>query len=171
MRWVSLGQLSKETGFAVRTLQLIRDREPGVLVTRDVGAKTEYSQPASVANLFKREREIAKREASVMSARAELQRRRDEAETRLAEMDVAEREAQLVGIDQVDLVVAEVVERLRAGIINMPGNYGLRLEELGIDAAKAEAVLVAIAEDLTRLLRAAADELEALPVDDATAAD
>jgi phage terminase Nu1 subunit (DNA packaging protein) len=114
------------------------------------------------------EREL--REAST-STRAELQRRREEAETKLAEMDVAEREGELVEVAHVDVVVGELCDRFRAALVNMPGNYSIRLEALGIDAAKAEAELTAIADDLTLLLRAGADELEALPDDTAAIAD
>lgn len=90
----------------------------------------------------------------------EMQRRRAEADMKMAEMDVADREGRLVSVDHVDQVVGEVCERLRAILVNVPGNYGLRLEELGVDAAAAEAVLTAIVDDLTKPLRAAADDIE-----------
>ena len=64
----------------------------------------------------------------------ELRRRREEAEMRMAEMDVAEREGRLVSSDQVDQVVGELADRLRAALVNLPANHGLRLEELGIDS-------------------------------------
>lgn len=95
----------------------------------------------------------------------ELRRRREEADMKMAEMDVAEREGRLVGVDQVDRVVGELCDRLRAALVNLPGNHGIRLEELGVDAARAEGVLTVIAEDLTRSLRASADEIEALSLD------
>lgn len=90
----------------------------------------------------------------------ERRRRREEAEMKMAEMDLAEREGRLVSIDHVDQVVGEVCERLMPIVVNMPGNYGLRLEELGVDPAKAEAILTAIADELTAALRTAADYVE-----------
>lgn len=100
----------------------------------------------------------------------EMRRRRAEAEMKLMEMDVADREGRLVSVDQVDRVVGEVCDRLRAAIVNMPGNYGLKLEELGLAADVAEATLTQIAEELTQVLRGTADDLE-MHGDDATSDD
>lgn len=116
---------------------------------------------------FKAAEAVKRAKPATPSNVEEMRRRRDEAEMKMAEMDVAEREGRLVSVDQVDKVVGEVCDRLRAAIVNMPGNYGLRLEELGIEADKAEATLTVIAEDLTQVLRGTADDLE-LHGDDAT---
>lgn len=116
---------------------------------------------------FKSAEAVKRSKPATPSNVEEMRRRRDEAEMKMAEMDVAEREGRLVSVDQVDKVVGEVCDRLRAAIVNMPGNYGLRLEELGVEAGKAEATLTAIAEDLTQVLRGTADDLE-IYGDDAT---
>jgi hypothetical protein len=44
---------------------------------------------------------------------------------------------------------------------NVPSNYGLRLEELGVPADKAEAVLESIATELTKALQSASELLDA----------
>jgi phage terminase Nu1 subunit (DNA packaging protein) len=159
MPWVTLSALSEQTGFAVRSLQYIRSQEPGVLITRERSGKTEYKQPDCATNLFRRERELAKREvkpASFEDARA----RKMEAEAREAELRVSKLLGEVIPTDMHETVVGEIADRLRAVIINIPSNYTLHLERLGIAPAQAEAVLEDLAEELTVALRGVADDVE-----------
>lgn len=119
---------------------------------------------------FKSAEAVKRAKPATTSDVEEMRRRRAEAEMKLMEMDVADREGRLVSVDQVDRVVGEVCDRLRAAIVNMPGNYGLKLEELGLAADVAEATLTQIAEELTQVLRGTADDLE-MHGDDATSDD
>jgi len=92
--------------------------------------------------------------------------RRRIAEARLIEIELAEREGLLVTTAHVEQVVSELGDRLRAALINLPANHLLDLERVGVDPARAQAVLEQIAEALTRTLRAAADDLEAVEDDE-----
>lgn len=160
MVWITLTELAEQTSFATRSLQYIRQQEPGVLVTRDRGGRTEYKQPDCAANLLKREREIAKREAKPASFE-DAKARKMEAEAQLVEMELADRQRRTIQTDVHEEVVGQVGDRLLAVLVNVPGNYSLRLEALGIDAKVAEAVLESISTDLTRALQGTADDLEA----------
>ena len=82
-RWVTLAQLADETGLVTRTLMHIRDKEPGVLVTRQKGKALEYSQPACAVNLRKREGEKAlasQRTEAVDEAKERARKMRADAE-------------------------------------------------------------------------------------------
>lgn len=86
--------------------------------------------------------------------------RRTIIESKLIEMDLAEREGRLVTVEDVDAVGAEIGDRLRAVLINLPSNYTLHLERAGVAPEKGQAVLEEIAEEMTRSLRGAAEELD-----------
>lgn len=92
---------------------------------------------------------------------ADARRRQTIAESRVVEIELAEREARIVAIEHVEEVVAEIAERIQPVLLNLPSNYTLNLEQLGIPPEKAQPVLEAIAQDLTRALRGTADDLEA----------
>lgn len=162
VRWITLAQLVAETGLSTRALQYIRQQEPGVLVARERGGKTEYRQPDCATNLRRREREAGKRAATPPVQAVDFERaraRKMTADAQLAEIEVAKAEGRLVPIEEVVRSGDEVADRLRAVLINLPANYGLRLEEAGVPAAQAESVLEAIAEELTRAIRQVADDL------------
>jgi phage terminase Nu1 subunit (DNA packaging protein) len=111
---------------------------------------------------FKSQEAVKRAKPATPSNVEEMNRRRAEADMKMAEMDVAEREGRLVSVIHVDQVVGELCDRMRATIVNIPGNFGLRLEELNVAPAQAEAVLSAIAEELTQALRGVADDVDEL---------
>ncbi len=90
----------------------------------------------------------------------EARTRKTIAEARLAEMEAAREEGRLVYVEQVDEVVEEIGQRVRAVLVNMPSTYVTELERLGVSPADGERVLWKIAEDLTRALRGVADDLD-----------
>lgn len=159
MPWVSLKELAEHTGFASRSLMYIRAQEPGVLITRQRGGRVEYKQPDCATALFRREREIAKREskpASLDDAKA----RKLEAEAREAELRVSRLLGEVIPTPMHEEAVGEIVDRLRAVLINLAGNYGVQLEACGVPPEQAEAVLESIALELTRALQGVADDLD-----------
>lgn len=162
-RWVSLAQLVAETGLATRTLQYIAQREPGVLVTRERGGQVQYKQPDCAVHLRNRERDLAKAAATRREEPADYEKaraRKMAAEAMLAEIELATARGQLVPLDVAEATAAELADRLRAVLINLPANYGLALERAGLDQIAAEAVLTGIADELTRALRGVADALD-----------
>jgi phage terminase Nu1 subunit (DNA packaging protein) len=163
MPWVSLKTLHEQTSFAVRSLQYIRTQEPGVLVTRERGGRTEYKQPDCAANLIRREARLAK-PAAHGGDHAAAKDRALLAEAQLKELELRTKLGQVLSNDVFDATVREIGDRLRAVLVNIPATYALRLEECGLAADRADAVLKAITADLTLALRASADELDAAAV-------
>lgn len=90
----------------------------------------------------------------------EARDRRTIAESKLIEMDLAEREGKLVTVEDVEAVVGEIGDRLRAVLINLPSNYILHMERAGVAPEQGQAILEEIAEELTRSLRGAAEEVD-----------
>lgn len=82
-------------------------------------------------------------------------------EARLLELEMDEAEGRVAPVTVLDAIVAEMGERLMSVVVNLPANYGLHLQRLGIEAGPAETVLEEIAADLTVALRRTADDLEA----------
>lgn len=82
------------------------------------------------------------------------------ADAQLSEIEVEKAQRVLVPADTVEQVVGELGDRLRAVIVNVPGNYGLKLEAVGVPAREAEEILTAICEELTTALRSVADSLD-----------
>lgn len=161
MTWVTLNELAEQTSFAVRTLQYIRAQEPGVLITQEKGSKLEYKQPDCAANLLRRERELGKKEAKPATI-DEARARKLEAEAQIAELDLAERQARVVPTDMHEEIVGQVCDRLRAVLLNIPGDFGPKLELLGIEPQKAEEILEEISTDLTLRLQTTADDFDAM---------
>lgn len=87
--------------------------------------------------------------------------RKTVAEAQEAEHRVAKLLATVIDADVHEEVVGHVCDRLMPILQNLSSNYTLRLEELGIEAGRAESLLEAIAVDLTSALRAVAPQLEA----------
>ncbi len=104
---------------------------------------------------------IADRDRATPSNITELRNRRDLAQTRLLEIDLALRESELIPMEVHKDVVVEICNRLRAVLINIPSAYALTLERAGMPPASAEQVLVDMAESLTTALRGTADEMVA----------
>jgi phage terminase Nu1 subunit (DNA packaging protein) len=161
MPWVSLSELVKQTSFAERTLRNIRNDEPHVLVTRERGNKIEYLQPDCAANLLRRERELGKKEAKPASVE-EARARKIEAEAQIAELDLAERRGRVIATETHEEIVGQVCDRLRAVLLNVPGEFSPKLERCGVEAQKAEEILEEISTELTLRLQNTADDFDAL---------
>lgn len=160
MAWVTLKALHEQTGIAVRTLQYIRAQEPGVLITRErAGGKTEYKQPDCATNLRRRERELADKEKQKTTF-FEARDRAMLAEAQLKEHALRKQLDEVIDNALHEKVVAGIGDRLRAILINLPATYGLRLEEAGVPADRAEALLSELSLELIDALRGTADELD-----------
>jgi hypothetical protein len=83
--------------------------------------------------------------------------RKLDAEAREAELRVERMLGNVVPLEVVGETVGRICDRLLPTLQNIPANYGLRLEELGIAPSRAEAVLEAIATELTETLRDAVE--------------
>lgn len=95
--------------------------------------------------------------ADIEQARA----RKMEAEAREAELRVEKMLGSIVPLEMVGEAVGRVVDAAMPVLQNLPSNYGLRLEELGLTSIAAERVLESIATDLTLALQQTADSHEA----------
>jgi phage terminase Nu1 subunit (DNA packaging protein) len=96
--------------------------------------------------------------------------RKTDAEAHKAELEAKQLSGDLIPMTDHEEIVGEVCDRLRATIVNIPGNFGTHLEEAGVSAADAEAVLERVAEELITALRGTADELDDEANADATSA-
>lgn len=92
--------------------------------------------------------------------RAESRAKREYLRARREALDLAEREEELLPVDVFREVLGEVLDVLRARLLNFPGRWATQL--VGLDSAReAEGVLrEAIRELLEELSTEAADELE-----------
>jgi hypothetical protein len=66
-----------------------------------------------------------------------------------------------VPLEMVPEAVGAVCDAILAVLQNVPANYGLRLEELGVSAANAERVLESIATEITVTMQQTADSHDA----------
>lgn len=85
-------------------------------------------------------------------------RRKMVADSMLSEIALAEKERTVVLVEVHEQVVGEICDRLRAVLSNLPSNYLVNLERVGIDPIVAQATLELIAEDLTRCLRSSDED-------------
>jgi phage terminase Nu1 subunit (DNA packaging protein) len=102
---------------------------------------------------------IAERDRTTPSNITELRARRDLAQTRLLEIDLALREGELISMEAHQQVAEDACNRMRAVLINIPSTHTLALERAGVSAAAAQKVLEEIAEDITTALRGTAEEM------------
>jgi phage terminase Nu1 subunit (DNA packaging protein) len=111
----------------------------------------------------KQERDKAEKDvpADIEKARA----RKMDAEAREAELRVEKMLGAVVPLEMVEEAVGAVCDAILPVLQNIPSNYGLRLEELGVSAADAERVLESIATEITVSMQQTADSHEAA-VDD-----
>jgi len=103
---------------------------------------------------------IADRDRATPSNITELRARRDLAQTRLLEIDLALRESELIPMEVHKEVFADACNRMRAVLINIPSAYALTLERAGVAADAAQKMLEDMAESITTALRGTADEME-----------
>jgi hypothetical protein len=143
-RWVSLQQLAAETGLETRTLQYIRKGEPGVLITRQRQKAIEYKQPDCAISLRKREAEKVSRNANSDDPKLiDLKQRRSEAETRLAEHELAEAEGRVLSLEEYETRLAAVCERVASVLKVIPSKYLGRIQ-----AAKSQIESQAVGESI-----------------------
>jgi phage terminase Nu1 subunit (DNA packaging protein) len=142
-RWVSMAQLADEVGLVSRTLQIIRTKEPSVLVYRERGSRVEYKQPDCAIALRNREAEKVRREAAPAVSLDEARTRKALAEAELAEMEVARARGETVSVADYEATLGRILDRLAARLRGMP----VRLSHLGPEveaAAEAEAERVVV---------------------------
>lgn len=155
-RWVTLAQLAAETGLVTRTLQFIRDKEPGVLVHRTRQKVTEYEQPTCAANLRKREAEKAlanQRTETVDEARERARKMRADAER--SELLTAKLRGDLVPSVELDAAVERLAVAVRDEVRGLKPRFALSI--LGIQSpVEAAKVLDAMAHQILGALAKAA---------------
>lgn len=145
-RWVSLNQLSAETGLVTRTLQLIREKEPGVLVFRTRGKVTEYEQPTCAVNLRKREGEKALtqlREEELDEVRERARKLRADADR--SELLTARLRGELAPVTEMDAAVERLASAVRNEVLGLRSRYTLSILGLAEPAAAA-----AVLDDMGR---------------------
>ncbi len=118
-RWVGVGQLADETGLAVRTIQYILAREPGVLVTRNGKQGTEYEQPTCAVALRKREAEKAQPRAKPAGIE-ESEQRIAAAQAETAELKLEELRKRLMTVEEGERWAADLMARVDARFKNLP---------------------------------------------------
>lgn len=157
---VSRGDLAQLLGVDVRSItNFVREGMPKT-------TRGSYAPGACIRWYVEREcaREREKERARHSQGLSELdlaRQRKLVAEAQEAELRVARMLGSVIPADVHEETVGLLADRLLAVLQNVPGNYGLRLEEVGVPAARAEAVLEAIALELTTALRGVADDFEA----------
>jgi phage terminase Nu1 subunit (DNA packaging protein) len=156
VRWVNLAELAAETGLAPRSLQYIRAREPGVLVTRQKGKVVEYKQPDCAVNLRNREAKAVTKESAALD---DFKRRRLEADTRLAELELAKQEGQLIPLTDYETRLAAICDRIRAVLMTIPSKYLGRIQVTRTDV-EAQSVGEQIRDELLTALQGTGDELD-----------
>lgn len=139
---------------------------------RSVGNFTDGGMPKTARGRFplvactqwylRRERDTA-RAGKGLNDLDRARERKTLAEAEEAELRVQQILGNVVPLAVVDDVAGRLADRLLPVLQNIPSNFTLRLEECGMSAAKAEAVLEAIAVELTTTLR---DSLEDEGTDD-----
>lgn len=156
-RWITLAQLAAETGLETRTLQYIRKGEPGVLVTRQRKKAIEYKQPDCAVSL--RQREARKAAPEGDSKIADLRARRNEAETRLAELELATAEGQVIALTEYESRLAAICDRVAAVLKVVPSKYLPRIQTARTQT-EAQIVGEAIRDETLLALQGVADDLE-----------
>lgn len=95
---------------------------------------------------------------------SEARKRQTIAEAGLVELELAEKSERVVLAEDLAAAAGEVGERLQSVILNLPSNYLVHLERLGIEPERAQPVLEELAAELTTALRTALDAMD--PPDD-----
>lgn len=155
-RWVSLSQLAAETGLETRTLQYMRKREPTVLTTRQRKKSIEYKQPDCAIALRIRE---GKKAGPEETKDAGLRTRRTEAETRLAELELATAEGQVIPLSDYESRLAAMCERIRAVLNVIPSKYLGRIQ-VARTQIEAQAVGESVRDETLLALQDVADDLD-----------
>lgn len=159
-RWVNLAQLAAETGLETRTLQYIRKREPGVLITRQRKKAIEYKQPDCAVSLRRREVLKESKPAGAQDSKVtDLKSRRIEAETRLAELELAEAEGGVIPLEDYESRLAAICERVAAVLKVVPSKYLGRIQ-VARSQVEAQAVGESIRDELLLALQSVGDNVD-----------
>jgi phage terminase Nu1 subunit (DNA packaging protein) len=143
------------------TRQVNRLVDEGLPTQNDRGV-VRYAFPACTHWYIQRLRDLAKARHHGDESRQELERRKLEAQARLAEMDVAERERRLLPIDYIEHQLTLCLERLRAKMLNFPGQWAPHLVGCKTAAESQAKLQMAIAEAMQALSETGEDpELDA----------
>lgn len=119
-----------------------------------------YSLAECVPWYIERERQAARAGRGLNDLDLARQRK-TVAEAQTEELRVAKLMGTLIDATIHEKVIGDICDRLLAILQNAPSNYGLRLERAGVPIDKGEAVLEAIATEMTAELRNVADILDA----------
>lgn len=131
--WVTLKALHEQTGFAVRTLQYIAAQEPGVLITRVKGSKTEYKQPDCAINLRKRDVEaaVAKTKAEKQPTASQMAAEREAiADAKIKEAKAAQISREWLPRDDVRIELRNFAHEMRGVLEAAPGKHAYRMVAL-----------------------------------------
>lgn len=138
----------------------MRKREPGVLITRQRKKQVEYKQPDCSVALRKREVEKATRPESEEGSKiTSLKSRRIEAETRLAELELAEAEGRVIQLEDYESRLAAICERISSVLKVVPSKYLGRIQ-VARTQIEAQAAGEAIRDELLVALQSVGDDLD-----------
>lgn len=144
------------------TTQQVRNLEDKGIPHRAEGRQKFYPLPDAITWYvdFKVADAIARRGGNGAEKFEDARSRREQARARMAELQVARQEGNLLPREVVDEAYGKLLEVLRAGILNMPGRWASQL--LGLKKPReAEAALKRIAAELLEdFAGPVADELE-----------
>lgn len=152
VRWVSLAELHVATGLAVRTLQYIAAREPGVLVTRRRRSKLEYKLPDCAINLRQRAVKQAQHESDPTSFE-EARTRKETALARQEELKLARLRRDFAPCLVIGDLLRTVLEPVSARLSALPGRVAPQLMGLERPAVARDIVFDAIRETLQQIQR------------------
>lgn len=121
-KWGSLSDLADYSGMSPRMLAYIRKDEPSVLVFREKGKRLEFDLGACNANLRKRERDKALKDAEPQDFE-DAKTRKMAAEARLAELDLETKEGRLLDVETTTKTVEAYLTQLRSQLITAPQRH------------------------------------------------
>jgi len=158
-RWVTLPQLSRETGVSESTLRKVHQNEPEVLPNRQDGKRLLFQQPACALALGERRERILRAQlerrspTSPPSSLEEAVLRKAQADATRAELRVQRELGAVISVRDASQEGARFIDRLRAVVLAMPSRHQTELaSELGVS-------IPAAGQALRRLAAATIDEL------------
>lgn len=125
-RWGNLNNLAAVSGLSLKGLQLIRNKEPNVLIWRERGKLIEYDLAACNTNLRNRERQAALKAAEPKDFE-EARTRKMAAEARLSELELARAERSQIPIEEAAQVFEAHLVQFRAQVVTLPQRWAPQL--------------------------------------------
>jgi phage terminase Nu1 subunit (DNA packaging protein) len=151
---LSKAELAVRLGYGARHIDnLVQDGLPRV---RDKRGRWVYPWAACRDHWVARKERAAARRAEPPSAE-DARGRLQAAQARMAELDLAVREGQLVAVDLVEREVAELLQRLRARLVTMPSKFAHQLA--GVTREEATKRLEEAATEMLLELQRTADDV------------